>query len=151
MADVTVKGEAREIALAETKAVETHAADPAYREELRRVLHALDAGELPSEQAEALGRLLELSLQAGRVRALYGPGGEQAALRLYRALPAGTAAAASAEEVSQALAALAGRPLESVALRAVGPGAFALSLAAGGAELSVRLDRHGARLASVAI
>lgn len=151
MASVTVKGEAREIALAETRAVETHAADPAYREELGGVLEALDAGELPPEQAEALGRLLELSLQAGRVRALYGPGGEQAALRLYRALPAGAAAAASAEEVSQALAALAGRPLESVALRAVGPGAFALSLVAGGAELSVRLDRHGARLASVAI
>lgn len=151
MASLALKGEQQEIALAETRAVELHAADPAYREQLAAVIAAIEAGELPAEEAEALGRVLELSLQAGRVRALYGPGGEQAALRLYRKLPAGAAVAASADEVSRALGALAGRPLESIALSAVGPGAFSLSLVAGGAELSVRLDRQGARLASVGV
>lgn len=151
MASLAVKGEPREIALAETRAVQLHAADPTYREQLTAVIAALEAGELPAEEAETLGRVLELSLQAGRVRALYGPGGEQAALRLYRKLPAGAAVAASADEVSKALGALAGRPLESVEVRAVGPGSFSLSLVAGGAELSVRLDRQGARLASVGV
>ena len=148
---VILGGEQQEIALAETRAVELHAADPAYREQLAAVIAAVEAGEVPDEEAEALGRVLELSLQAGRVRALYGPGGEQAALRLYRKLPAGAAVAETAAEVSRALGALAGRPLDSIALSAVGPGAFSLSLTAGGAELSIRLDRQGARLASVGV
>lgn len=151
MASLALKGEQQEIALAETRAVELHVADPCYREELAAVIAAIEAGELLAEEAETLGGVLELSLQAGRVRALYGPGGEQAALRLYRKLPAGVAVAASAKDVSQALGALAGRPLESISLSAVGPGAFSLSLTAGGAELSIRLDRQGARLASVGI
>lgn len=151
MSSLALKGEQQEIALAETLAVQLHAADPTYREQLAAAIAAVEAGELPAEEAETLGRVLELSLQAGRVRALYGPGGEQAALRLYRKLPAGAAVAASAAEVSRALGALAGRPLESIALSAVGPGAFSLSVVAGGAELSVRLDRQGARLASVAL
>ena len=151
MASLALKGEQQEIALAETRAVELHVTDPCYREELTAVIAAIEAGELPAGEAETLGGVLELSLQAGRVRALYGPGGEQAALRLYRKLPAGAAVAASAAEVSRALGALAGRPLESIALSAVGPGAFSLSLTAGGAELSIRLDRQGARLASVGV
>lgn len=151
MAEAVLRGEASEIVLAEVRAVEERATDAAYRAELAAVIEALEAGELPPSAAETLGRLLELSLQAGRIRALYGPGGEQAVLRLYRSLPAGAAAAASAEEVSKALAALSGRSLESVTLRAVGPGAFSLVLVAGGTELSVHLDRHGARLAAVAI
>jgi hypothetical protein len=53
--------------------------------------------------------------------------------------------------VTQALAALEGTTLERVALQAVGPAAFVLSLSAGGTELSIRLDRQGARLTSVGI
>jgi hypothetical protein len=52
--------------------------------------------------------------------------------------------------VSQALAALAGKQLDRVSLTAVAPGAFTLSIEAGGLETSVRLDASGARLQSVA-
>jgi len=38
-----------------------------------------------------------------------------------------------------------------VSLEAVGPGAFTLSLAAGAAEITVRVDRQGARLHSVGV
>ena len=100
------------------------------------------------EEAE---ELLELGLQTGRVRALYGPGGEQATLRVYRQLPRGKQAGEAAREVTQALASLEGATLESIGIQAVGPAAFVLSLNAGGAELSVRLDRQGARLTSVGI
>src|SRR5262249_20315502 len=86
----------------------------------------------------------------GRLRALYGPGGEQAALRLYRKLPRGRELGSSTRAVSDAVAALEGRRLERVALQSVGPGAFLLTLAAGGRELSLRLDRQGARLSSAA-
>ena len=103
------------------------------------------------EDAETLQELLEVGLQTGRLRALYGPGGERAALATYRRLPNGAAVAASAKEVSEALSALAGHELRTVSLEAVGPGAFTLSLAAGAAEITVRLDRQGARLHSVGV
>ena len=78
-------------------------------------------------------------------------GGEQAALRLYRKLPQGTEVAATVDAVNEALRSLAGRELESIQVRVVGPGVFALTIQAGGAEMSVHLDRHGARLSSVGV
>ena len=70
-------------------------------------------------------------------------------MSLYRRLPRGAELTESAREVTAALRALEGRELGSVELTAVGPGAFALSLAAGELEVSLRLDRQGARVASV--
>ena len=63
-----------------------------------------------SEHALTLEPILELALQAGRIRAIYGPPGETAALRLYRKLPRGVALQQSAREVSEALGSLAGPP-----------------------------------------
>jgi hypothetical protein len=148
---VRLKGEEREVALAEAQAVLTLAGDEDYRSEVAALVAAADEGELAEREAATLERVLELALQTGRIRALYGPGGEQAALRVYRRLPAGSAAAASAEQVSEALSAFAGSPLEAVSIRAAGPGAYTVSLRAGGAELAVRLDRHGARLTSMGV
>jgi hypothetical protein len=143
--------EAREVALAEAQAISAMAVDDGYRDRLAALVGAASDGEVGDEEVGTLQELLELGLQSGRIRALYGPGGEQAALALYRRLPRGVELVASTREVSAALTALAGRELSSVDLRAVGPGAFALSLSAGEVELSVRLDRQGARLASVGV
>jgi hypothetical protein len=148
---VTLAGEAQEVALAETQAVLVMARDDDYRGRLASLQAAATEGEVAGEDAETLQELLELGLQSGRLRALYGPGGERAALATYRRLPNGAAVAASAREVSEALRALAGQELRSIALESVGPGAFTLSIAAGAAEISVRLDRQGARLHSVGV
>jgi hypothetical protein len=51
--------------------------------------------------------------------------------------------------VSAALRALEGSTLESVKIAAVAPGAFTLSIEAGGVEASIRLDAGGARLTSI--
>jgi hypothetical protein len=150
-AAVTLRGEAAEVALGEAQAVLAMVQEPARRDRLAGLVAAIGDGEVADADAEALEELLELGLQTGRLRALYGPGGEQAALKLYRRLPRGRALAESASGVGAALAALAGKPLERVSVQAVGPGAFLVSIAAGGAELSVRLDRQGARLASVGV
>jgi hypothetical protein len=141
---VAVSGEAREVALAEAQAVLAAGGSTA------ELVAEIGEGSVV-EEIEALERILELGLQSGRIRALYGPAGEQAALRLYRRLPHGTELDASAAAVNDALRALAGRTLESIQVRAVGPGAFAFTIQAGGAELSVQLDRSGARLASVGV
>lgn len=149
---VTLGAEEREVALAEIDAVRAAAKDGEYRGLLDDAAAAIEAGSVDSEQlAEELDRILGLGLQTGRIRALYGPGGEQAALRAYRKLPTGKELSASAKDVNEALASLAGRELDQISVAAVGPGAFTLSLVAGGAELSVRLDRQGARLASVGV
>jgi hypothetical protein len=146
-----VAGEAAEVALGEAQAVLAMVQDDERRLRLADLIAAIGDGEVDGDEAEALEELLELGLQTGRVRARYGPGGEQAALRVYRQLPRGRELSDSARDVSAALASLAGRPLERASIQAVGPGAFVLSLAAGGTELSVRLDRQGARLASVGL
>jgi hypothetical protein len=148
---VHLAGEAQEVALAEAQAVRAMAADDGYRERLAGLVGAAAEGEVGEEDAATLEELLELGLQSGRIRALYGPGGETAALALYRRLPRGAAVVESAAEVSEALRALEGRELGSIELRVVGPGAFTLSLSAGELEVSLRLGRQGVRLASVGV
>ena len=148
---VTLDGEAREVAVAEAQAVFGMAQDPDYRERLAALQAAASEGAVDGDDAETLQELLEIGLQSGRLRALYGPGGERAALGTYRRLPNGAALAKSAREVSEALGSLAGRELRSISLDAAGPGTFSLSIAAGAAEITVRLDKQGVRLASVGI
>jgi hypothetical protein len=148
---VRVDGQAREVALAEAQAVRAMASGDEYGDRLAELLAAVDAGEVGGDDAETLEELLELGLQTGRIRAHYGPGGEQAALSLYRRLPRGAKLAESAREVTAALRALQGRELGAVELNAVGPGAFSLSIAAGELEISLRLDRQGARVANVGV
>ena len=148
---VKLGAEAREVVLGEAQAVLAMVHDDERRGRLASLVAAIGEGEVGADDAQALEELLELGLQTGRVRALYGPGGEQAALRVYRQLPRGKEAGKAAREVTQALSSLEGKTLEHVAVQAVGPAAFVLSLNADGAELSVRLDRQGARLTSIGI
>ena len=148
---VKLGAEAREVVLGEAQAVLAMVQDDERRGRLAALVAAIDEGGVAGEDAQALEEVLELGLQTGRVRALYGPGGEQAALRVYRQLPRGKQAGEAAREVTHALSSLEGTTLERVALQAVGPAAFVLSLSAGGTELSIRLDRQGARLTSVGI
>jgi hypothetical protein len=151
MSSVTVKAEEREVALAEVQAVLAAARDEAYRERLTALAGSIENGELSDQEATELERVLELGLQAGRIRAVYGPGGEQAALRLFRRLPAGAGLAETARSVSAALATLNGRSLDSFRIDVVGPGMYRLALVAGGAEATVRLDRSGVQLASIGV
>ena len=152
MADPTtvpIAGEAAEIARAEAVAVLSMIQDENRRGRLADLIAAVDDGQLDDDAAQALEELLELGLKTGRLRALYGPGGEQAALKTYRKLPGGKELAAGTREVSQALGALAGGRLDGVSLSNLGPGAYSLSLTVEGRELSVRLDRSGARVNTI--
>lgn len=72
-------------------------------------------------------------------------------MKTFRRLPGGRALSESASEVSSALGALEGRVLENVKVQSAGPGAFVVSVAVEGLELSVKLDRAGARIHSVGV
>jgi hypothetical protein len=146
-----VKTEEREVALGEVRAVLDAARDEGYRTRLTALVASVENGELAEDEASELERVLELGLQAGRIRAVYGAGGEQAALRLFRRLPAGAELAETARSVSAALATLNGRSLESFRIEAIGPGMYRIAVVAGGAEVAVRLDRSGVQLASIGV
>jgi hypothetical protein len=148
---VGISGEAAEVALGEAQAVLAMVQDDERRGRLSDLIAAISDGEVAEGEAQALTELLELGLQTGRLRALYGPGGEQAGLNLFRTLPRGRDLANSAREVTDALSTLAGKSLGMVAIQVTAPGAFLLTIAADEAVLSVRLDRQGARLTSVAV
>jgi hypothetical protein len=148
---IAVRGEAAEVASAEARAVLALVQDEERRGKLADLVAALEDGEVDGDDAQALEELLELGLQTGRVRALYGPEGETAALALYRRLPRGKELSEAAREVTAALAALEGRTLEKVSVAASGPAAHVVTVSAEGLELSIRLDRQGARLTTVGI
>jgi hypothetical protein len=150
-AGVALPEEAREVARAEAQAVLAAVQDEERRARLADLLAAVDEGEVEGDDAQALGELLELGLQTGRVRALYGPDGEQAALKVYRRLPVGRELGAAATDVNAALAQLEGRVVERVTVSAVGPGSHSVTVATEGLELTIRLDRSGASLGTVAV
>jgi hypothetical protein len=146
---VRVAGDAAEVARAEAQAVLSMLHDDERRARLADVVAAVDEGRVGGPDAEALGELLELGLQTGRLRSVYGPGGEQAALGLFRRLPRGQELTQSTRDLNTAFEALEGRTLDRVSVHVVGPGEYGVSISAGGLELEVRLGRSGARLSTI--
>jgi len=151
MSDVAIRlgGEAAEVARAETQAVLAMVQDDSRRARLADVLAAVGDGHVEGDDAQALGELLELGLSTGRVRAVYGPGGEQAALALFRRLPQGRELSETTRDLNDALAALEGRELDTISLHVVGPGEYGLSISAEGFEIGLRLGRNGARITTI--
>jgi hypothetical protein len=147
---VVLKDDEREVARAEVEAVRGALEPGEYRDRLDGLLVVLADGDgIDDRHADELDTVLTLALQSGRVRALYGPGGEQAALRAFRKLPTGSELSESTKAVNEALGAFRERTLDGLTLTAVGPGAFTLAVATDGPRLTIRLDRQGARVTSV--
>jgi hypothetical protein len=146
---VRVSGEAADVARAEAQAVLAMVQDETRRSRLADVVAAVDDGEVDGPDADALAELLELGLSTGRVRALYGPDGEQATLALFRRLPLGKELGDSARELTQALGALEGRTIDRVSVNAVGPGEYGVTISTEDFEVVLRLGRAGARLATI--
>ncbi|HWE81718.1 MAG TPA: hypothetical protein VG265_08700, partial [Gaiellaceae bacterium] len=117
---IRVSGEAAEVARAEAQAVLAMVQDETRRGRLAGVVAAVDDGEIGGDDADALAELLELGLQTGRVRSVYGPEGEQAALALFRRLPLGRELTQSARDLNDALGTLEGRTIEKLSVSAVG-------------------------------
>ena len=146
---VRVSGEAAEVARAEAQAVLAMVQDGERRTRLADVVAAVDEGEIGGRDADALAELLELGLGTGRVRSVYGPEGEQAALALFRRLPLGRELTQSTRDLNEALGALAGRRIDRIAVNAVGPGEYGVTISTEDYEIVLRLGRAGARLATI--
>jgi hypothetical protein len=146
---IRVSGEAAEVARAEAQAVLAMVQDETRRGRLADVVAAVDDGEIGGDDADALAELLELGLQTGRVRSVYGPEGEQAALALFRRLPLGRELTQSARDLNDALGTLEGRTIEKLSVSAVGPGEYGVTISTEDYEIVLRLGRAGARLATI--
>jgi hypothetical protein len=144
-----VSGEAAEVARAEAQAVLAMVQDETRRGRLADVVAAVDDGAVEGADADALAELLELGLSTGRVRAIYGPEGEQAALALFRRLPLGKELTRSARDLNEALGALEGRTIDKISVNAVGPGEYGVTISTADYEVVLRLGRAGARLATI--
>ncbi len=146
---IRVSGEAAEVARAEAQAVLAMVQDETRHGRLADVVAAVDGGEIAGDDADALAELLELGLQTGRVRSVYGPEGEQAALALFRRLPLGRELTQSTRELNEALTALEGRTIDKLSVSAVGPGEYGVTISTDDYEIVLRLGRAGARLATI--
>jgi hypothetical protein len=143
---IALKGEAREVALAEAQTVHSLARDDTMRSRSssQRWTMATSAATRSSSSSRCSSSVCR--------RAAFAPTTGRVVSRPHspRFVARGRVRSDSAREVSKALAALSGSTIDAVKIAAVAPGAFTLSIEAGGVQASVRLDGNGARLTSLA-
>jgi hypothetical protein len=148
---VKVGEDERPYLVAEARALAQRLADPAVRRPYEEVASGAEAGEVPEEWAGLVATLVELSLETGRAREVYGPAGVRALLALWRRTPRALELEARLEELNRALSALRGRPVRGVSVSAAGPGTYAVRIAAGDDEVRLLADRAGVRLRSIEV
>ena len=102
-----------------------------------------------TELAETAGAVAAMALETGRARAVHGPMGVRALTAVWKRSPQGNAAAEEVDELNTALSPLRGLPVNDVRVAPTGPGAFAITIAAGEYEMRLALDRDGVRLRSI--
>lgn len=125
--------------------------DPTTAARYTALLESVREGEVPDDQLGTLGLLLEMALESGRLRHLYGADGETALAKVFRRTPTGAALSTSASAVTESLHALRGHTLEAVQVAAVGPGSYDLTIDTDRGQVVVRLSRGGAQVRAVAV
>lgn len=123
---------------------------PTMAERYRALADAVGAGEVPDDLVPALESFLELALYRGRLRRQRGAEADQALGQLFFKTPGGSAARKAAHDVSRALSALAGQTVERISVSSV-IGGHTVEIATNRAQLTVELDRGGARVKSLEV
>jgi hypothetical protein len=141
----------QELLDAEIRAFRASLPDPTARERYEELAAMVDEGSVAAERLDQLTTILEIGLQTGRLRRVYGPDGEMALGRIYQRTPRGAAASTEAAAVTRALGALAGQEIDEVRVTALGPGSYSIVIDTRRCQVTVRLDRAGVRVDSVAL
>jgi hypothetical protein len=140
----------RDILLPQIQAFIDATSDPAARETYVTLKAAVDAMEIaPADLQSRLGAILEVALQSGRIRRLFGPGAELSLNALFQNTPRGREIAISLRELNRALAKLKGDTVEELTAALRAPGAYALTLKTAGCQLIIRFEPAGVRVESV--
>jgi hypothetical protein len=125
--------------------------DEAARAPYLRLRAAIETGEVPEDLFGHLENLIELALQTGRARRFHRAEGEQALIRLFHRTPHGRTAAEQVQTLNAALAALGGQVIDSVQVSASAPGSYSITVDTDRCVLTIKVDRTGARVESMAI
>jgi hypothetical protein len=141
----------QELLIPEVMAFARALRDPQAREPYDVLRVQVQEGEVDDDLLPHLGNVLEIGLQSGRLRKLYGADGEQALSRLFHRTPAGAKLAELAKSVTEALSALQGQVIEDVKVSALGPGTYGVTLDTDRCQITMRMDRSGVRVENVAI
>ncbi|HLJ68284.1 MAG TPA: hypothetical protein VKX16_13075 [Chloroflexota bacterium] len=141
----------QELLVQEIAALGTVLRNPETRARYADLRAAIEAGDVPDELLGHLGNVLELGLQSGRLRKLYGADGEQALAHVFRRTPPGASLSEAASEVTKALSGIRGQTVEDITVSALGPGSYGVTIDTDRCQLTMRLDRAGVRIENVAI
>ena len=112
---------------------------------------AVESMAVSGEHQARLGTIVEVALQSGRIRRLFGPGAELSLNALFQKTPRGREIARSLQELNTALANLKGDTVEEVSAAARGPGSWALTVKTNGCQLVIGFERNGVRVESLEV
>jgi hypothetical protein len=112
---------------------------------------AVESMAVSTEHQARLGTIVEVALQSGRIRRLFGPGAELSLNALFQKTPRGREIARSLQELNATLSSLKGDTVEEVSAVARGPGSWALTVKTSGCQLVIRFERDGVRVESLEV
>lgn len=135
----------RELLAAEIPLFAATLKDPVTRDRYTQLAIAVGDGTVPGPLVAPLETMLELLLQAQRIRREHGPDGESTLLRLFQRAPRGAAMKEAAQEVNEALTALQGQALEKLSFSPTARG-YAITLDTDRCHLALSIDRAGVRI-----
>jgi hypothetical protein len=141
----------RDLLIPQIQAFIEATSDEAARDSYARLKSAVESMEVASEHQARLGAILEVALQSGRIRRLFGPGAELSLNSLFQKTPRGREIAASLRELNAALANLKGDTLEEMSASLRAPGVWALTLKTSGCQMTIRFEREGVRVESLEV
>ena len=140
----------RDILLPQIQAFIDATTDPTAREVYVTLKAAVGAMRIaPGELQARMGAIVEVALQSGRIRKLFGPGAELSLNALFQKTPRGREIATSLRELNRALAKLKGGTVEELTAALRAPGAYALTLKTNACQLVIRFEPAGVRVESV--
>jgi hypothetical protein len=148
---LTLKPEEQELLREEVAAFLAAAPNEQAHAECAALLATVEAGEVPDDALGALGEVLEIGLQTGRIRKIHRALGEQTLLRLFHKTPAGAAHTQGVNDLNAALAQLEGQQIESVRVLARVPGTYLVMISTDDVELTLRFSPDEAAVESVGV
>ena len=141
----------RDLLIPQIQAFLDATSDAAARESYAALKSAVESMAVSSEHQARLGTIVEVALQSGRIRRLFGPGAELSLNALFQKTPRGREIARSLQELNTALSNLKGDTVEEVSAAARGPGSWALTVKTSGCQLVIRFEREGVRVESLEV
>jgi hypothetical protein len=141
----------RDLLIPQIQAFLDATSDAAARESYGALKAAVESMAVSAEHQARLGTIVEVALQSGRIRRLFGPGAELSLNALFQKTPRGREIARSLRELNAALSRLKGDTVEEVSAVARGPGSWALTVKTSGCQLVVRFERDSVRVESLEV